>query len=90
MQIAVFIGGEHDGKKIAFDSGSDHVDMPCRAGFPTGGTVRYRKKLWSRTLDEQTGTLKTDAFFVLDSWSDQEATTALIAYLRAEVQRPKA
>jgi hypothetical protein len=82
MHIATLIGGEHDGKKIAVGKTVDHVDMPDQGGRRTGATVRYRKKMWSRRLDEASHELKTDAFFVLDRWSEQEATTALIAHLR--------
>lgn len=83
MQIATFIGGVQDGKKIAVDSACDFVDLPDQSDpAVTGLTIRYRKKLWSRVLDETTGQIKTDAFFVLDSLSEQDATTLLIKHIK--------
>lgn len=82
--ITVLVGGPDDGQKIAVGADVEHIDVPNLSGDAEApNSVRYRRKLWARVVDESTREIVTDTFFVLDSLSDQEATTALLRHLKA-------
>ncbi|KRC30698.1 hypothetical protein [Acidovorax sp. Root217] len=82
--IATLVGGAHDGRQVAIGADVEHIDVASTSVDPTQqADVRYRKKLWARVVDDATQEIVTDTFFVLDSLSDQESTTALLQHLKA-------
>lgn len=85
--IGTLVGGVHDGQLVAVGADVQYLDVPTFSSDPNFPTaVRFRKKLWARVVDDATREIATDTFFVLDTLSDQEATSALLQRLKAEIE----
>lgn len=83
--LATMLGGTYDGRQIAVGVDVQHIDIPNPSSDAAAPVVeRYRRKIWARVLDDSTREIAMDTFYVLDSMSDQEATTALLQRLRAQ------
>ena len=74
LRIATFVGGPHDGRKVAVDHDSRYADMPARLhDLPDRSTTRYRKVLWPPAYEDHAA----EVFFIPDTLTEQQEATLL-------------